>query len=936
MVSKMVFCRRFIGRDAELQLLADRWRAATNGRGSLVLVAGDAGIGKTRFLGEVRKALEADGARFALGQCLQHTPSPLGPIVEALHELHAADPALLESVPHLRLALTRVLPELERPEDRIPASDDRRGLYEAIAAALLRFAERRPTIVAIEDAQWADLTSLEFLHYAAERIMRSKLVLVVTYRSDELNARHPLTAALAKLARRGAWQLQLAPLSESEMRLFVADALDGRAALPADRIRHLLTISEGSPLFAEELLRHEIEAEASANGAGELPLSIRSVVLERIATLDAEDRMALSYAAVIGRRFDAALLAELTGRPVDAIAGLLRTARDLQLIRELRDGRDAYVFRHAVIQEALYEELLWSEARPLHERIGRKLEALEPDDERVVELAHHWWAAREPERAARYSIAAGDFAVRRLAHHDAVRFYERALEFVPPESEAQALLYEKLGKALNATNPGPRSLRAFEHSLSYYEQIGDRERIVEISLEVGRQYWQLSLPEERRRACERALQTMASAPEHPLYFAALTDSLCQHALAGDVDGAQHDIDMVARFRGTPAPNWESRFAMFRAMTDAYCGRVRAVHDGYHRAIALASTVGDLHALPLAWCNYGCCVNLNGEIDVARSALETSLVQTRERFLSSREAYAIAYLARVELTAGNLARAREYVAEAESLAATSELPWVHVELTGTALRLAVLLDDRALLGRFLRTDLIETAFRSGESQRIGPIALAFAEVYEEQGEAERARSLVARAAGSVFSIADSPELAFAIAKSGSDEHARRIRTLLERWAAPEESRLGRGCLALFDAIAGRRHGATLQDAERAARCFRAMGLLRYEALALETAGRDEEALAIHRRTGNVRDVRRLEARVTPVNRRGRAKNELTARERQIARLVADGRSNRSIAESLVLSERTVESHVASILAKLEASSRAEIAARRAIGEPAIGE
>jgi predicted ATPase len=458
MVSSPVFCRRFIGREGELALLAERCRDATRGTGSMVLVGGEAGIGKTRLLDEARPMLEAEGARVAVGQCWREARSPLAPIVEVLRRLNDLSPGALEAAPRLRNALRRILPELGETEASLPG-DDRAGQYVAIGDAFEHLGAVAPAVVVIEDLHWSDLASLEFLRYAAEHVRRWKVVFVLSYRTDELGLRHPLSAALTKLGRYGAWRVEMRPLSEAEMLAFAADALEGRSPLPPERLREALAIAEGSPLFAEELLRECVEM--GDRGSLELPLSIRAAVLERVATLEPQDQMVLSYAAAIGRHFDAQVLAELAGRSVEDVGAVLRRARDLQIVRPLAESSARYAFRHAVMQESLYEELMPSEARPLHERIARAIETLQPSDERTLALAHHWWAARRGAEAARYNTEAGDIATRRLAHHDAVRFYERALEFVDAASGAQALLDEKLGKALSAVDPGERAVRAF-------------------------------------------------------------------------------------------------------------------------------------------------------------------------------------------------------------------------------------------------------------------------------------------------------------------------------------------------------------------------------------------------------------------------------------------------------------------------------------------
>jgi DNA-binding CsgD family transcriptional regulator len=239
-----------------------------------------------------------------------------------------------------------------------------------------------------------------------------------------------------------------------------------------------------------------------------------------------------------------------------------------------------------------------------------------------------------------------------------------------------------------------------------------------------------------------------------------------------------------------------------------------------------------------------------------------------------------------------------------------------------------LDDAALVARYDDEALIAFAYQTKEDQRIGPISVAFAELAVARGEPERARELVDRAMQSCYGVALSG-LSIPVAQYGGSEAILRAHELLSTWANGRGCRAGAALLSLFRALVAERDGGDGRAlaADAAARCGE-LGLRLYEALALEVAGRRRDALALYRACGDVTSARRLEAVLSPVNRRGRRPMQLTTREREIAALIAKGDSNRAIAESLVVSERTVESHVASILAKLDLRSRAEVAAHLA--------
>ncbi|MBV8637402.1 MAG: AAA family ATPase, partial [Candidatus Eremiobacteraeota bacterium] len=235
MIGAPVFCRRFMAREEELRLLHDRYSVAAGGRGSMVLVGGEAGVGKTRFLEEVRAQLTARGARVTFAGALEHTESPLGPIVAILQQLDEADPAILQREPALHAALAPLFPGLlAESRDPLPTAlaDARRGQFAAIVEALARFTTGATIVVALDDMQWADVATLDFLQYAVDKIATFRLVFLIAFRSDELHRRHPLTPVIGKLERRDVvWRISLTQLSESDTRAFIHATLEDRGPL---------------------------------------------------------------------------------------------------------------------------------------------------------------------------------------------------------------------------------------------------------------------------------------------------------------------------------------------------------------------------------------------------------------------------------------------------------------------------------------------------------------------------------------------------------------------------------------------------------------------------------------------------------------------------------------------------------------------------------
>jgi DNA-binding CsgD family transcriptional regulator len=240
----------------------------------------------------------------------------------------------------------------------------------------------------------------------------------------------------------------------------------------------------------------------------------------------------------------------------------------------------------------------------------------------------------------------------------------------------------------------------------------------------------------------------------------------------------------------------------------------------------------------------------------------------------------------------------------------------------------------MVRRCSHKELIDLMLHSSDPAIVGSAA-AFAEAFEAQGKSDAARSLLNGAIERLERSKAQPPpgdvdlLLLAVARHGDDADLPRARTILERIVRDSGVRSTPAFLVLFDAYAARRagdHKHALARAEEAAAMFAAVGWPLYQAEALELAGRDTQALELYRTCGDVRDARRLDAKLNPVNRRGRTKGELTAREREICGLLTKGKTNKAIAEELVLSERTVESHVSSVLTKMGAASRAELIAK----------
>jgi DNA-binding CsgD family transcriptional regulator len=911
-------CRRLVGREPEVAALRARFQEALCGRGSLVIVNGEAGIGKTRLLLEALQELKRDGATVLRSQFFEHVSSPMGPLVEIFRELYTILPAAIDKRPASAV--------FGGPDSSIDAVifDSRASQFASIAETLLRCASATPLVIAIEDVHWADPATLECLHYLAGRVEGARLLFIVTHRSESVDRRRNPVAEYAKLAHQAnVWQLALEPLQNPEMQALVNETLPANHQLSSEAQFRILELAEGNPLFAEELLKDALES-----GASRLPTSVSTLFLQRLESFSSEGRFLLSQAAVIGKRFDAHLLAQVSNQSFEAILSILRTARELQIIVEDVELASSYNFRHALVREVLYEELLIDEARPLHRRIAEHLEKLPESEERTIELAYHWWAAREPAKVVQHNEAAAEIAAARFASADAVRYYDRALEFVADGALKQAELRERQARQLWVSSQLDSAIDVLGRVFVYFERHGMTDRVAEIAHELGLYYYRTAR-DNSVVWFERALEAMGDNKAHPVRSRCLINLAMSELRDGSLEQAR--AYMTA-----------SEESLFAAPPEQ-----RAHHLQAH--ISLASASGDFASALAAYEKFRSFFDINkvstfferglwlstaanflsfGALDISDYALERirlwELAHPSLRSFTERIPVVVDRLT----LGGSLAEAAELVREYWTRQTTETMNGARQYMAMVASPLAARLLRPDLIAEIAVDETVKLAFDSAEKLRIFCAAAAYAEWLATNDERARARELIARAVAVIgHQVLEQPDCAVAFALYGDAAAGRWAHDMLARWALPVSNRVGRAYLALIDAIAlGARPLRATRLARLAAEGFRDAGLPYYEALALERCGNQKQALEIYRRIGDERDARRLASEIDPMNRRGRRAAELTAREREIADLIAEGKSNRKIAERLVLSQRTVETHVTSIFSKLEVSERGEIAGR----------
>jgi DNA-binding CsgD family transcriptional regulator len=439
-----------VGRERDIAVLRSHLDEAMAGRGSLVLIGGEAGIGKTALAESVCREAEGAGALVLIGRCydLTETP-PYGPWVELFDRYIPSDTLPLPTAFALRATVGEVTSQA--------------ALFQQVLDFFRAVAAEHPILLLLDDLHWADLASLDLLRFLARSVSTMPLLLIVTYRSDELTRRHPLYALLPLLVREAsATRIDLRALRAEDITALV----QARYHLPdpdaLQLVAYLNERSEGNPFFLGELLR-TLEEEGvlrdtdggwslGALGRMQVPPLLQQVIDGRVGRLDDAAQRLLAVAAVIGQEVPLDLWATVTARDEAALLPVIARAVEAHLLGETPDGSGVR-FVHALIREALYEGLLATQRRVLHRRIGEALAAGSDADPDAV--AYHYQQAGDV-RAGEWLVRAGERAQRAYAWLTAAARFEAALALLetrPLDDSTAGWLHYRLARMRRFRDP---------------------------------------------------------------------------------------------------------------------------------------------------------------------------------------------------------------------------------------------------------------------------------------------------------------------------------------------------------------------------------------------------------------------------------------------------------------------------------------------------
>lgn len=971
--------RPLIGRVGELGQLADSLGLDPESpRSGAVVLAGDAGVGKSRLLAELRHVGTERGWRVLTGHCIDFGDSalPYLPFSELFGRLAAESPqlaaALLDSHPAVRrlMPAIRLASEGDNPLDR-PV--ERGDLLEAVHAALEHLARSSPLLVMVEDVHWADQSTREMLTFLFSRVFSQPVSIIATYRSDDLHRRHPLRTSAAEWSRLpGVSRVQLNPLPDSDVRRLVTSIHP--APMPESDIATIIERAEGNAFFTEELVG------AAQFGRSTLPGDLVDLLLVRIDRLDEAARQAVRASAVAGRRVGHDLLSRVVDLNPHDLDHALRVAVERNVL--VAAGDDSYSFRHALLAEAVYDDLLPGERVRLHRAYTAALASPEIAST-AAEIARHARAAHDLGTAIRASIAAGGEAMSVGGPDEAARHYEVALELIgdgapsndSPDSEHIDVidLVVKASEAITAAGHPIRALELLRDQVAHRAATScdvDRIRLL-MSLAMAALFTDSGTDPLQITTQAMALADGAELPRelqaelYGLHARALTTH--RH----DADAARFANDALAIGSELRLSTVVAEASTTLSMIDKRAGDPDASKKALRRIIDTAHESGDVMAELRGMHNLGYIHYEQGDLGHAQEVYERAVLRAVEvgrpwapygldaRFLAAITAYlrgdwdgterivdvtgqAPPVLAETTLASVGLMTAAGRGDDADELLNRTRSVWDRdgmVAVVSGSAGIDLVGDRGDLDGAVALHDdvvgLVSQMWQNSHFQaRVRLSALLLGQL------AAHAQQIAAADRGAVLKRADglldvALEVFDAQVKRrtpmGPEGVAWRSRAVAEhtrlRWAfgidPPSEHELvdaWRAAVRDFEAM-----GHVFETARSRARL----------AAVLMASGQTAEArelAALARQTAQSLGARPLLAELRTVTPSGarradadRLHDNLTPRERQILALVADGRSNSEIAQQLYISAKTVSVHVSNILAKLGAQGRTEAAA-----------
>lgn len=989
----------FIGRESELRQLDDRLAEASRRIPATVLVGGEAGVGKSRLLRQfVTTAVTASRGHVLWGACiaLAGGTAPYTPLIEALRRLvrERGEQEVRRLGGSAYLELSNLISDVTAGSTGVPTSQLR--IFAAVLRLLDHLGAKAPTVLIFEDLHWADPSTLDLVSYLTRAKTNERLLLVCTYRSNDLDRRHPLWTLLAEpdFTRR-IHRIELSPFTEAELRLFLT-------ATSGERIDHHLAarfyeLSEGNAFFAEELMVSGVLADP-ANPR--LPRSLSAVMLSRFELLSEEAAHVIRVAATAGRRVGHRLLAAVCDMSDQALDKALRECVTQHML-VIDPADDTYVFRHALLREAVYQDLLPGERGRLHAKLAAALATeaaagLTEDLTRAAELAHHWYAANVPPQALRTATHAGDLAARVGAYREAEQQYQRVLALWSRVGAPEEITGRPRERVLAAAADAARwaghvdrAVALVREALGEVDPGRDPRRAGELYERLGSYLWEAGESDRSHQAYREADRLLASQPPTAVTARVVAGLATAAVRAGQYsEGLREGEKAVELARSVDALAEEGRARNTMGVALTMLGRAREGVENLRIALRIAADVDHLEDLIRAYGNLAVALEHDGQltesVQVALEGLELArrrgLEQTRgggvlannaaatlvllgrwseaasiiEDVLLHRPVRESLYprltLAEIQVARGSFEAADDLLAAIRDAARDNDDPRFVGPLHACAAELAIWRQDLGTAHREVDTGLAAVAtvenvlvllrlcavgLRAAADECVRLDALPAEERAGRAAATGRADRLVALVDRAVPDPPADPTETTALWRLCHAEYARAAGTeTAGGWAE---------VAAAWTAIgqpypSGYAHWREAEAAIAAGDSARATGALRAAHAITQRLGAQCLAAEIRAtaRRARVDLSAPKEEEKTPAPPARPNPFRLTARELEVLQHLCAGRTNQQIADALVISQSTVSVHVSNILAKLQVDNRSAAAAKahrlRLVAEP----
>jgi predicted ATPase/DNA-binding CsgD family transcriptional regulator len=960
------------GRQRELHQLWDLFEASTLDHTHVVFVSGEPGIGKSRLLQEIAIRAEKVGALVLRGEASEaEGMPPYLPFLQALGSYIRATPPeqLREQAGSIAPVLATILPELSVALGELlgsyplPADQARLRLFEAIGMFLASLASTAPLVLLLDDLQWADPTSLDLLRHVARQQSTARFLILGAYRAGELASSPALERTLLDLNRaRLLTSLSVGPLVEEDMATFAAAYL----GLPVDQgVAGLLHLhSEGNPFFAEELLRAWLETGALSATKGlftltgelpsVLPSSIVGVVHERLSRLPETTVASLHTAALIGRTFDIAFLAEVLGQDAEAVEESLLAAVRMELIRP--GLQDTFTFSHDKVRECLYTEVTSLRRRRLHGFIGRTLEAQNDQEsaQHLADLAFHFTQSGDRTRGARYARRAAEQAWQASAFEDALKHSRVALELLSAEESERGTLLLQLGEAAILTGAEREAITAFAEAQNWFQERNDQLAAARAAHGLGRAWGRLEVHASAQAALETALALLEDHPgSQRVRVLVELATLLAVSLGRQREGiayGEQALDLARRLEDE----------RLEAMANRTVGNLLMRENHLEEAIPLLEQALSLARMaddPVEASECCACLTMAYFWSGQMRRMKEILLRRMELAGRCHEPYQLRHIYTWLVAClgclGNLVEAEQWLAQAETAISSLASPEPRATLLQVRGIMALLYHDYTAAEEYLTQAV--TLFR-----QMGPGVLIWYLPILGLAQVLLGKRQEALASLEETELLLSEHLPETLLTGNVTAYLAQMALLLEdreriaRYTAMLHPFQGLFLDVLVDRIVGELY--TFQGAwseaqaalSRAEETARQQGLplelaftqLAEAQLALTQGGRGvvaqarslfEQALVQFQELGMSEQALATQARLEQLPERSSSRTArsypagLSSREVEVLCLVAKGKSNRQIAEELVLSEKTVANHLARIFARTGTDNRAAAAA-----------